>query len=763
MRAEYARAGRRPDVRISKLFFAAIAIMACSRVAAGQSLSCDMKEYKPIVGVEAEVRAGVLEVTWPGERGETLRAEFAIRDGQPVVRELSAQKKGGAWIVLGSDLAPEFQVTSGMRRLSDTQANEYKRLPGGLTPELAEEEKWNAFWDAPLNVPRTEGGEDRSLGLPRKPEEIRRATASFHATGCQVRTNGARVEVSFAGLDMGIFSGRLQFTMYRGSNLFRVEAIAETNEPSVAYRYAAGLKGFHIGADTRVLWRDTARTWQETELGGAVNTDNVSLRARNRLGIVESGGGALGFFPAPHKFFFARENDVNLGYVYYRKDSESSFAVGVTQPERGDGDKPVGVSEAVWTHRVQESRSQTGNFALYNAPPGTWQRMAVYFYLSAESGRATQQDVAAYTHDDTYKPMPGFEVLTSHFHFHLLEMLNDRGSLDYRPQWADVFRGIGINIVILADFHSDSHPDDPGAVREKEQQVYFQGCARLSDKNFLVIPGEEPNAYLGGHYMMLLPHPVYWTHAPARLAGQSFVENDPAYGTVYHAQSAEDVTEILGRENGIIWQAHPETKSSAGYPRAVRSKDYFLSDRFIGASWESLPVDLSEERLCQVRCFGTLDDMNEWSPTPKYMIAEGDTYQTFPEDDLYAQLAVNYVRLAGVPKFSDGWAPVVHALQSGDYFVTTGEILLHSWGIEGQGAKSVYTADAEWTFPLEFAELVWSDGSAVHRQIIPATEMQAFGRHTFRIPFDATGKKWVRFAVWDAAGNGAFTQPVRLK
>ncbi len=63
----------------------------------------------------------------------------------------------------------------------------------------------------------------------------------------------------------------------------------------------------------------------------------------------------------------------------------------------------------------------------------------------------------------------------------------------------------------------------------------------------------------------------------------------------------------------------------------------------------------------------------------------------------------------------------------------------------------------------EFAELVWSDGSAVHRQIIPATEMQAFGRHTFRIPFDATGKKWVRFAVWDAAGNGAFTQPVRLK
>jgi len=33
----------------------------------------------------------------------------------------------------------------------------------------------------------------------------------------------------------------------------------------------------------------------------------------------------------------------------------------------------------------------------------------------------------------------------------------------------------------------------------------------------------------------------------------------------------------------------------------------------------------------------------------------------------------------------------------------------------------------------------------------------------FRIPFDATGKKWVRFAVWDSAGNGGFTQPVSLR
>jgi hypothetical protein len=46
--------------------------------------------------------------------------------------------------------------------------------------------------------------------------------------------------------------------------------------------------------------------------------------------------------------------------------------------------------------------------------------------------------------------------------------------------------------------------------------------------------------------------------------------------------------------------------------------------------------------------------------------------------------------------------------------------------------------------------------------VISLTGEAPFGTHQFRIPFDATGKKWVRFAVWDSAGNGAFTQPVHI-
>ncbi|HET9179084.1 MAG TPA: hypothetical protein VFQ24_12070 [Terriglobia bacterium] len=739
-----------------------LSIAMLPALAAAQALRCNLQNYKPLDGLKAEVHGSALQVDWQGERGETLRAQFTLRDGVPTLQELAARKPGGQWVILGRDLQPEFQVTSGKRRIDRTMLGALKHAYGNVTQAMIDQQKWNTFWDAPLNVPETEGG-DASVNLPRSPNEIHRAWASFHSTGCEVKTEGARLEISFPGADAGIFSGRLQYTVYRGSNLLRQEMIARTEEPSVAYKYTGGLKGFGTGENTRLIWRDPARAWQEYDFGGAPNQQLVGVRARNRLGIVQTGGGSLAFFPPPHKFFFARENEVDPGYIYYRKDSATTFAIGARQPDHTIGYAPYGLHQAMWEHSSDEAWHQTGNFALYNAPPGTWQRMAVYFYLSPEDGRSTQHDVMAYTHDDVFKPLPGFKVLVSHFHFHLIDMLGDQGTVDYRPPFLEVFRALGINIVILADFHGDAHPDDPGPARFKDQKVYFESCARMSDRNFLLIPGEEPNAWLGGHYMMLLSHPVYWSHAKERLAGQSFEQDQPPYGKVYHTASAADIVQQLKDEDGLVWQAHPRTKGSGGYPDAIHTRDYFLSDRFIGASFESLPVDLSQGRLCPQRCLDTMDDMSNWAPKPKFMIAEGDTYQKYPSDETYPQLAVNYVRLDRVPNFDQGWAPVVSALHSGNYFVTTGEVLFHNWGIEGSGAKSVYTADVEWTFPLEFAELVWSDGSKVQRKIIPATDLPAFGSHRFRVPFDPMGKKWVRFAVWDSAGDGGFTEPVALK
>jgi hypothetical protein len=454
---------------------------------------------------------------------------------------------------------------------------------------------------------------------------------------------------------------------------------------------------------------------------------------------------------------------VNLGYVYYRKDSENSFSLGVMQPEHGTGYAPWGVTDEVWNRRVHVARSQIYNYALYNAPPGTLQHMPVYYYLSAESARSTQPKVMAYTHDDAYKPVPGFKTVTGHFHLDFNEMIRDRGTSDFMPTWIPVFRGLGINIVYLGDFHDDSDLADPGPKRFAEQKLYFEGARKMSDKDFLVIPAEEVNVYLGGHWYLMLPKPVYFSHAAPRPADQTFEENDPTYGHVYHLGSVQDVENFINREQGILWVAHPRTKSSAMYPEVYKDQDFFLSDRFIGGSWESLPVDQSQARLCEVRCFGVNDDMSNWAPKPKFMLAEGDTYMKVPSDETYPLLAINYLKLDKVPAYNESWAPVVEGIRSGNFFGTTGEILFHKWGIEGAGAKSVYTASIEYTFPLEFAELVWSDGTKVDRKIIRLTDTEPFGTKTFRIPFDARGKKWVRFDVWDAAGNGAWLQPVAVK
>ena len=94
--------------------------------------------------------------------------------------------------------------------------------------------------------------------------------------------------------------------------------------------------------------------------------------------------------------------------------------------------------------------------------------------------------------------------------------------------------------------------------------------------------------------------------------------------------------------------------------------------------------------------------------------------------------------------------------------MSTGEVLIPEIEIEGYEARRTVVAWVEWTFPLEFVEIVWGDGDKIGRRVQPTTDLEAFGSKQFRLEFDASGKKWVRFAAWDSAGNGAFTQPVHF-
>src|SRR5262245_63863131 len=764
----------------------AMALVCSGAAASADPLVCTLSGYKASPGLTAGVADNVLTLAWDGDRTQEVRLRLAVDGGAPVIRELAVRRKGSAWSVLAANAAPEFRIVAGMRRMSNQQLQPLNELKVPITQAIIDEHKWDAFWDAPLNLgaagrggnPPPADGIVNQPGLPRKADEITRASAVYAVKACAVKTDGGRIEASFSAATLGPFAGGLQFTVYRGTNLIRQEIVATTDRPSVAYKYDAGLKGLAIQSGSRAVWRDIANAWQSSFFGGAVNQAEVPVRASNLVLLVErDNAGTFAAFPPPHTFFWAREVATNLGYTWYRKDSDSSFSFGVRQAER------------------EETPEYEQNFALYSARPGTTQRMPVYLYPSADAAQATLDAALAFTHGDKYKPLAGYQVMNHHYHMDLGQRLIRAGSLDADVPDLDAIRALGINIVSQIDSvgtgggggrgnegggrgaeggrgaaaPAAQAPQGGGRGGRADQlavtQASVDGARRKSDKGFLVMPDQEfYNSPLGGHTDLLFSHPVYWTQG--RREGQPLVENDPKYGKVYHVASADDLMEMARREDVLISMPHPRTKGSTGYPDAVKDQAPFKDPHYqgVGFRW-GMGVDLSERRLCDYRCLPLLDDMSNWVADqpipPKYLLSISEVRYQQPGDDIYASSPVTYVKLDALPPATDP-SPVIKALMRGDSWVTSGEVLIGSYAIEGAGASRTLTADVEWTFPLEFVEVVWGDGVKTDRQIVSATDLPPFGKHRFSIPFSAAGRKWVRFAAWDSAGNGATTQPIKL-
>jgi hypothetical protein len=391
--------------------------------------------------------------------------------------------------------------------------------------------------------------------------------------------------------------------------------------------------------------------------------------------------------------------------------------------------------------------------------------MGVYFYASPEAGEPARQAVLAFTHGDTFKPVPGYKTFVNHFHLDFTGRQRASGSLDTPFQDLVAMKSLGLNVIGLSDFHFELHANDSGALRLADEKDYFEASRRASDKDFLVVPWEEPSAFFGGHYNIIWPKDVYWTKV--RQPGQPFVEEVPGYGKVYHTGSADDVQKMMDAEGAYWYHAHPRTKSTTGYPDLIWDKPYVKNDRYLGVAFKpGMGQDNSEVRMCDWRCFDAIDTMNNMYASlgvkPKYIIADIDTYKKGPEDDLYANFPVNYLKIDRTPGPEDDYSPILKALRDGNFFVTTGEILIRNYSVAGSGNQRTVTADVDWTFPLNFVEVVWSDGKKVDRHTISATDLGPFGTKHVAIPFDASGKAWVRLAVWDSAGNGAFVQPVWL-
>jgi hypothetical protein len=370
-----------------------------------------------------------------------------------------------------------------------------------------------------------------------------------------------------------------------------------------------------------------------------------------------------------------------------------------------------------------------------------------------------------------------------------------RGQVD-DPRWLQWSRGLGAPAdwvvdqalayagVTRASLHLPAAANDPparpatGGIVTTERfapdpyrnlALYYETARRQSSGNFVVMPNAEllrgeVARDLGGHSDLLFSHPVYWTQG--RAPGQRLVEDHATYGHVYHVGGVEDMMEVAHRENILIYMPHPRSKGSAGFPDAIKDTPHFrdAAYRGIGFRW-GMGLDGSEQRLCEYRCLPLFDEMNNWvaddAGPPKYIQAISEIYGESYGDDIYANNPVNYVKMGALPPPGE-WGPIVDAMNAGNYFVTSGEVLISSYAVEGTGSRRTISADVEWTFPLEFVEVVWGDGQHTGRQIVPTADLPPFGKHQFRIPFDTAGRKWVRLAAWDSAGNGAMVQPVKL-
>lgn len=641
------------------------------------------------------IREGArLTATWTGERQQALRLQLNLAEPEKLIAELSV-----AGHVLLRDAAPAYSVYTGKRR-------------GG----------WDNFFDTPSS----------------RPHETREFTSTLRTTQVKTETLGQRLRITAGPLSLGIFQGDLVFTLYDGSNLIHQEAVVRTDEPDTAYYYNAWLTRVSTNELDRLHWLDAATgQFREHRLTSDLDLDFVPLKVHRRALIANGRAGSLALFPPPHQYFPARDLTINYGNLWYRL-----YRI---NPDVAQGDFfSFGIRQTAFYE-------QEHWVPLVNAPPGTEQRLSLFWYASPDNARDTFGRVSAYTHGDRYPRLEGYQRFSAHYHLSMTMDARRRGlSPDYRPEFVDVFRDTGIDIAHVYDFHTDGHPRNTGAVRAAELRDYYAEARRLSSGDFLLIPGEEANAHFGGHWNLLLPGPLTWFMQ--RKAAEPFEENG-----VYRVGSAEEMFRMIQRTGALAFTAHPRTKGSTGYPDNYKDTAFYRDASFLGGGFKAMPSDNASPRLGE-RSLKLLDDMNNWGQR-KFLVGEVDVFKIDRSHEVWGHMNINYVKLPAVPKFPD-WSPLLAALKAGDFFVSTGEVLLHGVTLRLEGGRVVGEADVAWTFPLRMLEVVWGDGRQTHRTMVELDSTGQFGRRKFDLAAPAPGAKWARFAVWDVAANGAFTQPV---
>lgn len=643
--------------------------------------------------VQVTSSSSSLKVVWVDGGSRSWEADFSLDESKPLITSISVD---GRLVV--DRATPVYRCTTGRRK-------------GG----------WDAFFDAPA--------QDR--------EGSRTFVQNFHPKTVVARSLGDRVEVSFDGMQMGVFKGSLRYTFYPGSALIQQTAVLSTNEPDVAYFYDAGLKmsieedrrpGFNMESD--VEYYDPQGMLQKVK--PVYGSERHTLQVKYRAVSARTGAGSIAVLPSPHRYIFARDYSTNMGFAFY-SSWRGQVSLGVQQPPEDN----------------------TTIYPWMNAPPGTDQEMGVFLLLGADTPASVLKSALAYTHSDSFPHLPGYVTFAPHWHFAFTEQEMAKGP-EWEPPFVGALKQLGVDAALIFEFHGDGHANALTEVRLQELKEMYAACKAKSKNDFLLIPGEEADVILGGHWGLAFPKPVFWFMD--RKPGEPLRSADSKYGAVYRVRSAADVWQMVTNENGFVYQTHPRTKGSTGYPDKILATDYFRDSRYFGTGWKAMPSDLSSPRLGE-RGFKTLDDLNNLG-LHKRMIGEVDVFQIDTTDELYAHMNINYVRLPSLPDF-DHYGSLLKAAAKGEGFISTGEVTLPTVSFDTSGGDLIkVSAQVSSTFPLRIAEVVWGDGVETHHHLIDLQSAHEFDDHLYSWQLTAPHWTWARLAVWDVAADGAFTNPI---
>lgn len=630
-----------------------------------------------------------------------------LKDENPLFKAINVLREGDAQSII-KNANPEFILNVGKR-------------------ELKPENGWTVFFD---KVP-TRPYESHLLTLEKKSVKVTKTASS--------------TVVSIGEIKAPDFTGNLEITIYSNTHLFNIAAVVETEKDATAILYDAGLT-----VDEPFKNVAFAKTTDEFQTVTTTDAPSINEKVKYRTIIGTQDHGSIAVFPAPHQYFYPLDEAFNLAFVWHGnnyRDMISKNGIGIRQEPKGDE------RFVPW----------------FNAPPNTKQRLNFFCELWGGNEKQLLDNVKRYTHGDTYPEIEGYKTMASHFHNeYIMNVVRKDKPVPDMPEFVNVLKSMGVDIVHLGEFHYTAHPKGPDELRLEELKALFDLCDQVSDEEFLLLPGEEPNEFLGGHWMQLFANPVYWIMS--RDDDKPFVTNDPKYGKVYRIKDKNEMLDLLKKENGLAWTAHPRIKGSTGYPDKYKDEEFFKADEFLGGAWKAMPADLSRPELGW-RVLDLLDDMNNWG-LKKHVIAESDLFTITPENEMYAHMNMNYLKIDKIPDFSKGWKPVVNAMQKGQFFSTTGEIMIPKFKINGKEAGETVSfkeddtieieLDVNYTFPLHYVQIVTGDGEKTYTKNFEAISSRAFGSEQLKFSTTLNGKKWIRLEVWDIAANGAFTQTIYL-